>query len=229
MKGRRLKHKLFEKEISVYDFTIPEFVEWMATLPDLSEYITRIKVPIDGTFDYANITVIDKDGVAIEGAIVTIDDIKTGNTDNSGQCIIQEIPFNEQHNVTIRMEGYQIFSHYYPAADIISLVITLEPEEQQEESESEEDKFYNVNISVVDENQNPIQGATITISAENMEECNGITNEVGLCAIEIPQEEIYSIKAEAEGYLVNTADYFVSELYGLMTIVLEEEGPQGEV
>ena len=225
MRRKLEKYKLFHKELDINDFSIPEFVNWMNTI-DLSNYITVTKKPIEtDEVGYAKIVVINIDGIVVQGAIVTIDGLGWhAETDENGVCIISGFPINEQHLVNVAAEGYEIFSKYFSANEITPLTVILQPE-----SESEEDGSYNVNISVVDENQNPIQGAMITISADNMEECNGITNEMGLCAIEIPQEEIYSITAEAEGYLVNTADYFVSELYGLMTIVLEKEGSQGEV
>lgn len=165
------------------------------------EEITTIKT--------VDIVITDSRGKRINSGVkITVGDIEI-NTFNSG-AVIKNIP-NEEIAITIEKEGYKTIS-----ADLIldairqGHIFTLEKEDSQEDSsvvswpadsedpdtpDTPDPTTKTFTFDILDENNSPMSGATITIGNET-----ATTDAQGHASITVPIADNYSYSISKEGY-----------------------------
>lgn len=124
------KDRLFHKELSIYDFSIPEFLKWFAE-QDISKYVKIVEVPIPDETLMSIITVVNG-SVAVDGASVSISQ-KEGITDENGRCIITDIPVSDIYQVIVMKDDIVKTQEF---SDIGSIIIDISSEIENNEEDN---------------------------------------------------------------------------------------------
>jgi gliding motility-associated-like protein len=162
-----------------YTVTIDGYEDFTGTITVDGENVDETITMITETHTIT-ITVLDENGDPIEGAIVTIDG-EEYVTDENGQVTL-ELP-NGEYDYTVTIDGYDDFTG----------TITVGGEDM-DETITMTTETHTISITVVDENGDPIEGATVTINGEEY-----VTDENGQVTLELPNGE-YDYTVTIDGY-----------------------------
>jgi len=141
MMKRHMRKGLFEKKPTIYDYTIPEFLQWLRK-QDISKYVEIVKVPVEDEVEsitaWVNVVcLIEGEPFTIEGATVTIGDV-TGITGNTGECMLSGLQQQDYYEVLVSKEGYENATQVVNAENLSAVIIQLVPVITEEEQITEQ-------------------------------------------------------------------------------------------
>lgn len=152
MRGRHMKKGLFDKNPTIYDYTIPEFLQWFRK-QDISKYVEIVKVPVEdetGVTAWVNVVcLVEGEPFTIEGATVTIGDI-VGITSETGECMLSGLQEQDYYEVSVSKEGYENATQLINAENLSAIIIELVPVITEEEQTTEQPVVENPNNETQD-------------------------------------------------------------------------------
>lgn len=153
MKRRHMKKGLFDKKPTIYDYTIPEFLQWFRK-QDISKYVEIVKVPTEDETEvitaWVNVVcLVEGEPFTIEGATVTIGDM-TGITGETGECMLSGLQEQDYYEVSVSKEGYENATQVIGAENLSAIIIELVPVITEEEQTIEQPVVENPNNETQD-------------------------------------------------------------------------------
>lgn len=172
------------------------------------------------------ITVTHEDASPAGNIHVSIVDTRKGfdgTTDSNGVCTIRNIPIGD-YFACVDDEGYVFDETANPIKVVegensISLIAYPEVEEPEVVVTSD------ISVTVLDSEDEPINGASVTVS-DGTNEYTGNTGKLGGCTVRnVPLGE-YVIETVKEGYVTSEDDFTVVDGENIFTVKLDlDEGP----
>lgn len=110
---------------------------------------------------------------------------------------------------------------------IMNFLLDGEDAPQGKTDDSDEEKFSNISVLVTDEDNNPVNQATVTIN-DGVNDYVGTTGTAGGCTIKNVPFGNYDVTTTAEGFITDIDTLTVnSESMSLEIMLGEQEGPIG--
>lgn len=110
---------------------------------------------------------------------------------------------------------------------IMNFLLDGEDAPQDKTDDSDEEKFSNISVLVTDEDNNPVNQATVTIN-DGVNDYVGTTGTAGGCTIKNVPFGNYDVTTTAEGFITDIDTLTVnSESMSLEIMLGEQEGPMG--